>query len=1153
MSKFTLFDQEVEFSKAADRYYKMLKVYEAALNGASDAFRSFYDNSGNISDVLDDYAEFIYNFTEKTIVEPLYNSLIKIEIYDVSREKFDNLCWDLSGAEEYYDSVAEQYNSIYRGLEEERSYREMRKEGRGRFIGGGFGIGGATKGILSAGALNAITGAGHSIVNSIGNLKSSISASSNEEKLYECEETFEMLDMGVRACVKDIFILFMSFVNDYKEKEGTDIWYDGSAYDFEKADTLLKNSSSVEGKEKELLFRAFSVCPYYYNLLCKIFLNYEEERKNIYEISKYYKLDLSPLFSLIIRMMYDEDAEQSDEKAYVARDKIKIFMSEYDITENDTLNKLEKDCLRRYCEKYRTLLPGETDEFIDGFNAYDFLKENKIEIIKEYKIWELFAEYGIKVTSSEKETIIFYFIKNHKDLAYDAIIEKIHLIMGELKTSTSKTLDQFEYSVLKSIAEQYSNAPVGKADDIVAAIKECKVSDQIKAKYIHDCEIWELFKEYKVGFNDDERLDILYRIYKKLLAEGAVTQDIQNRLLPVVEAFVSVEESPQTFAKIKVLDVDTKRIASEYAKKELEKINMYGVHTESFSEVNDWGNNKTYQREDCFFVDSDNRFCDLLKEMKNFIKFTNDIDDLDDIFLVVSSGAKDRSCFYTVFTTQNIYSLGQNKDTLKTTVENVKIVLSNGVLSTLDHSVFREIYVSNGWDVMKKQSMVVATNNIINYIKSLAMDKEIACTKIKQYYDHIRLVLRGEISGDERNWFVDNDVSDNKCDNSSQSNDSNDENSGKEIQYFTRTELFNYVKTIASQSNLEHSYYYYAFMPGCDSLLNKAKKYYAKPTEQEIPLILNDNSIAFSSGKRGFLLTNTHIYINNIFQSKVALKLNDIKKIDISQLRNLGDSYAVTLSTDKNTYFITLPLGGNRDSAIGCATFLATLIDKLNTIEIKEDIISYFGMEEKVKKMYEAVESYTNPQGDVETSTEASAENENIDNDSQSQEENHLEEAKVEIKYFTNKELLWFVGQMVKECNMESNYYIPATAENFLGLLDKAKRFYAMPTDAEIPLLINDNSVFSNGKKGFLLTSTHIHICNMFQAKIVLNLKDIKTVGITRLQGLGETYCVYLNTETKQHLVTLPIGSDRNSAFKCAEFMLNLINNLAVIELKEEA
>lgn len=50
MSNYVLFDKEVSFSKAADRYFYILKAFEFAVDGASNAFKSYYDGAGNISE-----------------------------------------------------------------------------------------------------------------------------------------------------------------------------------------------------------------------------------------------------------------------------------------------------------------------------------------------------------------------------------------------------------------------------------------------------------------------------------------------------------------------------------------------------------------------------------------------------------------------------------------------------------------------------------------------------------------------------------------------------------------------------------------------------------------------------------------------------------------------------------------------------------------------------------------------------------------------------------------------------------------------------------------------------------------------------------------------------------------------------------------------
>ncbi|HBA68183.1 MAG TPA: hypothetical protein DCZ40_02345 [Lachnospiraceae bacterium] len=66
----------------------------------------------------------------------------------------------------------------------EKEYRRQRKTGRGRAVGGGFGLGGALKGMAPAGALNATSGLAHSFANTVGNMGSSIAASTNKAAVY---------------------------------------------------------------------------------------------------------------------------------------------------------------------------------------------------------------------------------------------------------------------------------------------------------------------------------------------------------------------------------------------------------------------------------------------------------------------------------------------------------------------------------------------------------------------------------------------------------------------------------------------------------------------------------------------------------------------------------------------------------------------------------------------------------------------------------------------------------------------------------------------------------------------------------------------------------------------------------------------------------
>lgn len=461
MSKFTLFGQDIEFSEAADRYIKWYQAISPAIQGASNDFVSYYENCDNISDVLDGYSKILVSITYDWAIEPLFKTLLNIGIYDVNEDNFQDECWDLSGAEKYFDQIADAYNEIAEGLEDAKSYRAERKASRGRVVGGGFGVGGALKGMATAGAMNAVAGLGHSLVNGIGNIASSIEASSAKKSLYNSNDTMQTLARGVRECIIDIYFAYHDFINECKDEA----WFDGSSFDTEKSDTLLANSSAVpKDKRKELLIKAFIFCPFNEDLLRHIFLNSEEERENIFKVAKKYKVDL-----------------------------------------NDDL--LEVLC-KRYCK-----------------NAE--------------KICETIKKFQPQFDADEKESILSAF----SDAAsasldvYEVKLAEFHQIMDVLGVDESEAFDAYEYVVLDEIAENYEDIPLGKADEIVAAIIECKVSDSTKQEYIYDSDIWELFEKYEVVIPEDEKLILLFKKYQAMLMlESLSNEQLKQYLDSVIQA-----------------------------------------------------------------------------------------------------------------------------------------------------------------------------------------------------------------------------------------------------------------------------------------------------------------------------------------------------------------------------------------------------------------------------------------------------------------------------------------------------------------------------------------------------------------------------------------------------------------------------------------
>lgn len=540
MSTYFLFGKEVSFSDAADRYFDLKKSFGSAVENASTLFKIFYEKAGSISNVLDDYMTTVANITQECAIDPLYATLVKAKIYDISRERFEDECWDLEAAEPCYNCIADRYNEIEGNLAKAKHNRAVRKASRSRYGWMSSTDGGAiVNAAITAGTLNAMSGVGHSVVNGIGNIGSSIAAAASKSSLYKNTKTKELLDEGVRDCITNIYNNYIYFINDYKEQEGEGIWVDGSPYEPEKANTLLENALKIPEKEKELLFKAFSVCPYHYDLSATIFLKYEEERKNIFNIAKKYKNDLTPIVEAVIESMYTEEAQDSESEAQKVKKKILSYMREYGISENETLDQLEYDCLVRLCEPYEDSIPGENQALLDSFINYDASDDIKAEVIADLMIWELASKYGVEFDDEEKEEIISSFIEQAKDekkLGSQVIYEKARFIMKQLNVTESESLFDFEYDVLKKITAKYHKLPVGEAECIIKQFRNSFVSAKAKRKFVSDSDMWELVKYYHIVFPDEKKDTIIYNAFKHMTyVEHVADQEVIKKLTTILK------------------------------------------------------------------------------------------------------------------------------------------------------------------------------------------------------------------------------------------------------------------------------------------------------------------------------------------------------------------------------------------------------------------------------------------------------------------------------------------------------------------------------------------------------------------------------------------------------------------------------------------
>lgn len=262
-----------------DDYYEYGKIKTLLTKQADialDFYNDLYDKYGNVERLLDNGEEEI-----SRIVLVVFNGFKQIAlqrgIYDFSEKKlFNSYEYEkiIKPISEAIHDIRVQLAIINSDEENAKKERELRKATRARVVGGGFGLTGALKGMAMAGAINMGTGLLHGSVNTVGNLFTSISASSDRRSLYK--EAKEYLK---EALLNSISSLLPFLCNVLNVKAGVN---------YSKEQAILKNildGSFGDFDLRKPFVDAFLAYPFDDALYKSYLMAYPEEQLNIVKMS----------------------------------------------------------------------------------------------------------------------------------------------------------------------------------------------------------------------------------------------------------------------------------------------------------------------------------------------------------------------------------------------------------------------------------------------------------------------------------------------------------------------------------------------------------------------------------------------------------------------------------------------------------------------------------------------------------------------------------------------------------------------------------------------------------------------------------------------------------------------------------------------------
>lgn len=203
--KINLYDYEVEIEDniltEVDIYNKYVELSDEAV----EEFLKFYRNASGIGEVISQGKNVAYDQYRKIVRHTISlcacNGVFGLTEDDVFK------CHSTFAVNNVLNEIASKADSIKLQQRKEEAYRERRKAYRGRFVGGGFGIEGAVKGMAMAGAANMVSGMFHSVANAFGNVGSAIKKNSRLNHLYHDGVSADICKAIHKDCINFYYVM----------------------------------------------------------------------------------------------------------------------------------------------------------------------------------------------------------------------------------------------------------------------------------------------------------------------------------------------------------------------------------------------------------------------------------------------------------------------------------------------------------------------------------------------------------------------------------------------------------------------------------------------------------------------------------------------------------------------------------------------------------------------------------------------------------------------------------------------------------------------------------------------------------------------------------------------------------------------------------
>ena len=359
---FSICGQTVTVSETYDAYNTLRLQFVQEASSAAHVFGKRYDSYGNIDNVIEHGLEDGFVIIAEIIDRVVINGvLMNLKIYDIDARRFFEefyqrryFHWD-----EDFEKVQDSYMAIRLEQKQLDEYRTMRRQNRSRWVGGGFGIEGALKGAMKAGALNMASGALHGLFNAGAKAISMADESNKKSSLYKNAK--KGLVHGIWRSVYEIHFAAWNMLEERGERMYVEYLASGAK---KQAEATVNNFAKMPKEEVRKIFpQILLLNPYSEELYKSLFSIFGDADGGLQRTAKYFGVDTSFVAkgkeALADKIFADVKQElgQSEQAALNAKTKYELALQSQGVGDTRSAQKhLEaiEDKLRDFDIKART-------------------------------------------------------------------------------------------------------------------------------------------------------------------------------------------------------------------------------------------------------------------------------------------------------------------------------------------------------------------------------------------------------------------------------------------------------------------------------------------------------------------------------------------------------------------------------------------------------------------------------------------------------------------------------------------------------------------------------------------------------------------------------------------------------------------------------